>query len=286
MALQFVKATKRQSKLRAAFFGPSGSGKTFSALRVAAGMGGKIAFIDTERGSASKYSDRFEFDVLDLPDFKIETYVAAIQAAAQAGYEVLIIDSLTHGWQELLQEIDTLARAKFGGNTWAAWSKGTPKQQSLINVILNYPGHVIATMRSETVWETSKDNNGKTTYNRVGLAPKQGKGIEYEFDLLLQLSTDHTAEVLKDRTGKFQDALITKPDEDFGRELVTWLSEGAAVDLATKRDRVKVLTKSLFGDKLITRDEAMDYAAQADSANTEAALDALITKLNGIEKNY
>ena len=78
MELQFAKATKEQAKLRLAIFGPSGSGKTFTSLRLATGIGGKIAFIDTERGSASKYSDRFEFDVLELPNHHIDTYIAAI----------------------------------------------------------------------------------------------------------------------------------------------------------------------------------------------------------------
>jgi hypothetical protein len=59
---------------------------------------------------------------------------------------------------------------------------------------------------------------------RVGLAPEQGKGIEYEFDLLLELSPDHVGHVIKDRTGKFQDVLLEKPGEDFGQALAAWLS--------------------------------------------------------------
>ena len=222
----FQKATKEKAKLRLALFGPSGSGKTFTGLRIATGMSNKIAVIDTERGSASKYADRFTFDVLELPENTIETYCQAIQAADQAGYEVLIIDSLSHAWQELLEEIDKLAYSKYQGNTWAAWSKGTPKQRVLVDAILNFSGHVIATMRSKTEWTTSSDSNGKNKPVRVGLAPEQGKGIEYEFDMLMELSTNHVAEVIKDRTGKYQDKLIDKPSEDFGKELVAWLNSG------------------------------------------------------------
>ena len=98
--MQFQKATKTKSKLRLAIFGPSGSGKTYSALRIAKGMSDKIALIDTERGSASKYADRFEFDVLDLEQKNIDAYMKAIMAAQVAGYEVLIIDSLSHAWQD------------------------------------------------------------------------------------------------------------------------------------------------------------------------------------------
>jgi hypothetical protein len=188
--------------------------------------GGKpIAVIDTERGSASKYADRFSFDVLELEDQTIDGYVAAIGEAAKAGYAVLIIDSLSHGWQTLLEEVEKLAKAKYRGNTWSAWSEGTPHQRRLVQAILNYPGHVIATMRSKTEW-TTVDNNGKKTPQRVGLAPEQGKGIEYEFDLLLEISTEHIGHVIKDRTGKFQDKLIDKPGEDFGKQLAAWLSDG------------------------------------------------------------
>ena len=187
--------------------------------------GGPIAVIDTERGSASKYADRFSFDVLELEDQSIDGYVAAISEAAKGGYKVLIIDSLSHGWQSLLEEVEKLAKAKYRGNTWSAWSEGTPHQRRLVQAILNYPGHVIATMRSKTEW-TTVDNNGKKSPQRVGLAPEQGKGIEYEFDLLVEISTEHVANVIKDRTGKFQDKLIDKPGEDFGRQLAAWLSDG------------------------------------------------------------
>jgi hypothetical protein len=225
----FKKATKAAAKLRAAIFGPSGAGKTFTSLRVAtglAGSGGRIAVIDTERGSASKYADRFAFDVLELDDQTIDGYVAAIREAAAAGYAVLVIDSLSHGWQTLLEEVEKLAKAKYRGNTWSAWSEGTPLQRKLVQAILAYPGHVLATMRSKTEWTTVDDGRGKKSPQRVGLAPEQGKGVEYEFDLLVEISTEHIANVIKDRTGKFQDKLLEKPGEDFGRELAAWLADG------------------------------------------------------------
>lgn len=223
-ALTFKKATKEQARLRLALFGPSGSGKTFTALRLATGMGGSIAVVDTERGSASKYADRFAFDVLELPTFDIDTYCEAIKAAA--GYNVLIIDSLTHGWHQLLDQVDKLARAKYQGNTWAAWSEGTPLQRQLVDALLGFDGHIIATMRTKTEWTISKDNRGRDKPTRVGLAPEQGKGIEYEFDLLIEISPEHIGHIIKDRTGKYQDKIIEMPGEDFGAEVAEWLKDG------------------------------------------------------------
>lgn len=224
--MSFQKATKHQLKLRSALFGPSGSGKTMSALRIAVGLGGSIAVIDTERRSASKYADRFEFDVCDLDDHTIDGYCKAIEDAAKAGYSVLIIDSLTHAWHELLDEVDRIAKAKYKGNSWSAWSEGTPKQRRFVEAMLTFPGHLLATMRSKTEWVV-ESHNGKSSPKRVGTSPEQGKSIEYEFDLLIELSADHVASIIKDRTGEFQDKTIEKPDEGLGRALAGWLSEGA-----------------------------------------------------------
>lgn len=232
--MEFKKAVKSKCKARVAIYGPSGGGKTFSALRIAKGLGGKIAVIDSERGSASKYADRFEFDALELDQPNIDSMVQAIKAAH--GYGVLIVDSLSHAWQELLQEIDKLANAKFKGNTWSAWSEGTPKQRRLIDAILTFPGHVIATMRSKTEWTQEASGNGKSRPVRVGLAPEQGKGIEYEFDILMAITPEHTAHIEKDRSGMFQDAIIDKPDEAFGEKLAAWLSDAPAPDKIEAED--------------------------------------------------
>lgn len=232
----FQKASKKQAKLRATIFGPSGSGKSFTSLRIATGIiqfigKGRIAGICTERKSLRKYSDRFDFDVLDLEDKTIDGYCKFIKLAGEQGiYEVLIIDSLSHAWQELLEQVERIAKAKYKGNTWSAWSEGTPEQRRLVDAILDFPGHVIVTMRSKTEWTTGDAGNGKSKPVRVGLAPEQGKGIEYEFDLLLEMTVDHVCNVLKDRTGKFQDKLIDQPGEDFGKSLCEWLSEGEVIE--------------------------------------------------------
>lgn len=237
----FKKATKKESKLRLAIFGPSGSGKTYSSLRIATGLGGKIAYIDTERGSASKYSDRFNFDVVEMKPATIENYVNMINAAKAENYNVLIIDSLSHGWTELLNEVEQIAKAKYRGNTWSAWSEGTPKQRQLVDAILDFPGHVIASMRTKTEWTTEKDERtGKNRPVRIGLTPEQGKGIEYEFDMLLEINVEHFAVVLKDRTGKYQDSHIDRPGEDFGKELADWLHDGLSIE-----DERKELIKKL-----------------------------------------
>lgn len=226
----FQKAEKKKSKLRLALFGVSGAGKTYTALSIATGflkakLGKKIAVIDSEHQSAMKYSDRFEFDIAELENKKIAGYINYIQTAQESGYDILIIDSITHAWKALLAEIDRMAEAKYSGNSFRAWGEGTPMQNSLIEAILSFKGHIIVTMRSKTAWSIKTDD-GKMKPIRAGMEPEQGKGIEYEFDLLIDLSPNHTGHVLKDRTGKYQDKTISKPGEKFGIELAEWLNDG------------------------------------------------------------
>lgn len=261
----FKKATKAAAKLRAAVFGPSGAGKTYTSLRAATGLanGGTIAVIDTERGSASKYSDRFTFDVLELEDKSVQGYVEAIRMAASAGYAVLVIDSLSHAWETLCEEVEKLAKAKYRGNTWSAWSEGTPLQRKLISAILDFPGHILVTMRSKTEWTTVEDKSGRKAPQRVGLSPQQGKSIEYEFDLLLEISPEHIGTVIKDRTGRFQDKLIERPGEDFGRDLAAWLADGVPAaprpePTAAKPDPAVVVARA---------EKAIAAAADADAVN-------------------
>lgn len=229
--MAFVKATRKKAKLRLALTGPSGSGKTFGALLIAKGLGGRIACIDTEKGSASLYDHLVEFDVLELAaPYTPEAYVAAIQEAEAAGYDTLIIDSTTHEWSGpggCLELLDDIAKAKYRGNTWSAWSELTPRHRAFIDCMLQSNMHIIATGRSKT--ETAQvEENGRKKVAKLGMKTEQRDGFEYEFTVVLDIVHDgHYAVASKDRTGLFSgDA---KPiSEATGQELLEWLESGEA----------------------------------------------------------
>ena len=233
--MAFKKAERTQLFLRCALFGPSGSGKTMTALRMAKGIAGKMgvpfAVIDTEAKSASKYSDRFSFEVDDLEKKSVDHYIDSMNTAKEAGYKILVIDSLSHAWRELTEEVDRLSQSSVSKNSFSPWAKVNPKQKRLIDTILNYPGHIIGTMRSSTEWVIGENRDGKNIPQKIGLKPEQGKGIEFEFDLLLEMNQKHEASVTKDRTGKFQDSIIEKPGEDFGVALYEWLASGVPLTI-------------------------------------------------------
>ncbi|WP_318825980.1 ATP-binding protein [Providencia sp. PROV252] len=238
--MKFAKALRKKAKLRLALTGPSGSGKTYGALEIAKGLGGKTAVIDTEKGSASLYSDRFNFDVLELdPPFTPERFIEAIGAAQEAGYDNLIIDSITHEWSGsggCLELLDGLAKAKYRGNTWSAWSEITPRHNAFLDAILRSDLHIIATMRSKTEAAQVDKGNGKKGVDKLGMKSEQRDGVEYEFTTVLDLNHEtHTAMASKDRTGLFSNAEVTQLNESTGKKLMDWLNDGrtkAEVDLS------------------------------------------------------
>jgi hypothetical protein len=227
----FKKATKTGTKARVAFVGPAGSGKTWSALEVARHLvpGGRIALIDTERGSASKYADEFDFDEIRLETFETHKYIDAIQAAQREGYDVLIIDSLSHAWMGKggsLDQVDRIGANSVEGGKFGAWRKVTPQHNALVDAILGAKLHVIATMRVKTEYTLEKDERtGKTAPKRVGLAPVQRDGLEYEFDLVGDIDDEHRLSVTKTRCSALANQLIDRPGRQLAETLRAWLSD-------------------------------------------------------------
>jgi hypothetical protein len=232
VAFQFTKATKQQRKARIALIGPSGSGKTYSALAIAQGMGSNIAVIDTENHSSTLYADTFDFSVLSLDTFSPETYVAAIRAAEKAGFDVLIIDSLSHGWigkDGALAQVDKAAARSRSGNTFAAWREVTPKHNELVDTMIRCNCHLIVTMRAKTEYVIEQvERGGKTvsTPRKIGLAPVQRDGMEYEFDLVADMDLDNNLIVSKTRFPFLAAEVVNKPGAELGKRIVGWLMAG------------------------------------------------------------
>ena len=208
MAVQIRKARRSATKLRLLLTGPSGSGKTYGSLLVAKGLGAKRPIvIDTEQGSSDLYDSLLPFDVIDLqPPFTPEAYIEAIDAAEKAGADVIVIDSISHEWNGkggCLELVDELARAKFKGNSWSAWSELTPRHRAFIDRMLRSSAHVIATGRAKT--ETAQvDEGGRKKVVKLGMKLESRDGAEYEFTTVLDIVHDgHFAVASKDRTGLF-----------------------------------------------------------------------------------
>lgn len=225
----FQKAVKKTVKIKLALTGVSGAGKTFSALRLARGLvgpKGRIAFIDTENGSASLYSDITEFDVIELsPPFLWKDFLAAIDAAEKENYDVLIVDSASHLWLGILEIKEKLDST--GSNSFVNWGKMGPCYQQVIFKLLQSKLHVIICLRSKTDYVIEESENAKgqkvKVPRKVGLEPVFRQGSEYEFSTVLTIGETHLAVASKDRTGLFNEIpqILT---EETGQLLADWIN--------------------------------------------------------------
>lgn len=241
--IEFKKAKRSKAKLRLAISGASGAGKTYSALLIASGIVpmSKVAVIDTESGSADLYADLGDYSTVTInPPYSPKKYIEAIHTAENAGFELIIIDSLSHAWSGeggLLDQQGKATESKYRGNGWAAWREITPLYNQLIETILHSPLHIIATMRSKTEY-MQIEVNGKKQIQKVGMAPIQRDGIEYEFTTVFDLSQNHTATVSKDRTNMFDGQYFT-PSAECGKALLHWLTVGESPALVDPHPQIQ-----------------------------------------------
>ena len=240
--VSFAPAQRRKQRLKLMLTGPSGSGKTMSALLIASGLEpdwSKIAIADTEHGRGELYVGSevdghkigsYQVAAIEEP-YDTEKYITVIDAAEKAGFTVLIIDSLSHAWAGpgglLDQKSQMDARDPCHG--FLNWDAIGRKQNRLIERIMASQMHIICTTRTKQAytWETSE--KGKPVPKKVGLAPIQRDGLEYEFLLVLYL--DHArAWADKDNTGMFR-GIEFQPVPETGKLLLEWLNRGVDTPL-------------------------------------------------------
>ena len=227
MAIGFQKAKREQVWLKVLLSGASGSGKSYSALKVATGIakecGSGIAYIGTEGSRNKYYADEFDYDLLELEEpFECEKYIEAIDAAVEAGYKVLIIDSMTHEWKWLNDVHD-----KMPGNSFTNWGKLKPRHHKFMDKVLNSPIHIIATARGKDDW-VLEDKNGKQVPKKVGMGQQQDKDISYEYTVSLMIAQDtHVASADKDNTKLFDGRFEVLTEKD-GVRLYEWANKGEA----------------------------------------------------------
>lgn len=272
----FVKATKAQARLRLAIHGPSGSGKTYSALEIARHLvpNGRVALVDTERGSASKYSDRFEFDTMSIADnYNPGVLLDAIKDAA--GYDVLIVDSLSHFWNGpggLLEMIDQdVQRSKSRGgkgDSFAAWKTVDPIYRRLVQGILAAPMHLIATLRAKQEY-VKEDDNGKTRIRKIGLSPEMRDSFQYEMDIESMLDLDHNLVIGKTRCAAIDGRIYNRPGRELADTLRSWLSDGVPMD------RTAPVANVATGDN--------SAPSSSDRADHEATIAAMIAEANSVD---
>jgi len=236
-------------------------------------MGGRIAMIDTERGSGELYNHLGAYDVCSIhPPFEPRKYIECIHAAEDLEYDTIIIDSLTHAWAGQGGLLDIQGHiADKSGNSWSAWRQVTPKHNELVDAMLQSKCHIIATMRSKMEY-TQVEENGKKQVKKLGMSPIQRDGMEYEFTVFMDLDHHHTVTATKDRTSLF-DGLYFVPSINTGKVLLDWLEQGGSEALAVQ---------AAAGVASMATDDAGTVATAAAGTGTpEAAASASAGKPEG-----
>lgn len=237
--MSFKRAERKNAKLRLALTGTSGSGKTYSSLLLAREFGTKIAVLDSERGSASLYADLVPFDVCELEEKNIPEYLEKIREAGEAGYEVLVIDSFSHSWISALETVDMMSGS--GSKFSSGWKVVSPMVTKLVDAILSYPGHVIATMRSKAEYVLEENEKGKKVPRKVGMASVARDGTDYEFSIMLDLSVDGVVTVSKTRCSALAGGIYPREEiPKIAKTIRAWLDSGAqqtARDVMAERIR-------------------------------------------------
>ncbi|MGW4728901.1 AAA family ATPase [Streptomyces shenzhenensis] len=260
----FAPATRETAKARIALQGPGGSGKTKTALRMAERLadGGSIGVVDTERGSAKKYAivpgrpdlGGHEFGHVPMAFCSPENLIAAVRAAEEARIAVLIVDSWSHFWAGkggLLARVEEESKKSTNkGGKFTAWAPVNDLEQDMLDALLNFPGHVIVTMRTKNDYEME----GKKV-TKVGVKTVQRDGAEYEFDVVIDM-IEGTGTVTKTRYEPLYNASVHHPGEDFAEVILEQLGQGI--------DPVQAIVDELVAEGL-TYERALELHAQANS---------------------
>lgn len=227
--MQLRQSQRKKAKIKMALQAPSGAGKTMSALLIAKGLCNgdlsRVAILDTENGSADLYAHLGNYNVVSLkPPFTPQQYIEAIELCEKEGMEVIIIDSISHCWDYLLDYHSSLA-----GNSFTNWSKIKPMEKSYIDKILQCNAHVISTMRTKQDYVLNQ-KDGKFIPEKVGLKAVQRDGVDFEFTLVLDIDIKHFATASKDRTGLFMDKPQFVIKSETGAQILEWCNQEFSYD--------------------------------------------------------
>jgi hypothetical protein len=270
--MAFKKAIRENIWVKILEIASSGGGKTYSALRMATGFAKelskltgveeRIAFIDSESRRSTYYADEFEFDILEIKaPFEPEKYAEAIEEAIEAGYKVLVLDSMTHEWSGKGGCLEI--HSKIPGNSYTAWGKVTPRHEAFLDKIIDSPIHIFATVRGDDKY-ILEDVNGKQIPRKVPVGYDQRKNTEYLFTASFMLEQDtHISNAVKDNTHIFENRNDVL-SEKHGEMLCQWANSG---DVTAKK---KQLDKEKEDGKLKMKMQEEEEAKELENSRKKA----------------
>jgi hypothetical protein len=289
MTFTFRPAIREGVGLLIGLAGGTGSGKTYTAMRLAAGIAGdkRFAVIDTEAGRAKHYADAFKFDHGDLqPPFRPDAYAEAIRAADEAGYPVIVVDSMSHehageggllDWhEEEFQRLGSRDAVKM-----TAWIKPKSAHKKMVQRLLQVRAHLILCFRAEEKIEMKKNAEGRmeitkkqTATGLDGWVPVSEKNLPYELTASFLLLATNPGVPLPIKLQEQHKILfpLDKPITERSGDLLAEWANGSAAPRASPSS-----SSSPAGQA--------DWSKQIEAAKTEAELAAVWGDIPKSEKS-
>lgn len=187
-----------QAFLKAGIYGFAGSGKTYTASLFAIGLAkmlkiNRVAFFETETGSNYVVPTLFKPAKIELVGMKSKAFidcVNVIRECEQNKIEILIIDSITHVWNELVNAY----LKKHNRTRLRVWDWGPLKEEwrKLTNAYLSSKVHIFLCGRAGYEYEQTEDEDGNKEIVKTGIKMKTETEMGYEPSLLILMKRGKT----------------------------------------------------------------------------------------------
>jgi hypothetical protein len=231
--------------LKMAFEGFAGDGKTFTAAKVAIGLHKlikstkPIALFDTEKAFKALtklFQDNGIQAVVSDEQRSLAALNQAIQWCEQGNAEILIVDSITHVWEEFLRAYQADRRTT--RLEFQDWAVVKPRWKNEFSTpFVNAKVHIIFTGRAGFEYTDEKDERGKRQIVKSGIKMKAETETAFEPDLLVLMekkmdllgerkTISRSATVIKDRTDQIDGLVFVNPDFDSFAPAIRVLLDG------------------------------------------------------------
>jgi len=204
----FTPALNRLAYAKVAFYGSQGAGKTGTAMRVAIGLsklaGGEdgprpIFFVDTETGSDFFVDKQAEnavrtdlTDGAEIPLYQLKTRAfRQLQKAieeAEANGAILVIDSVSHFWDELIAAyMKRMHRKIMKFQDWQPVKHDW--REMFATPFVNSKCHIVSCGRLQQLFEDMFDEEGNRDIVQVGSRMRAEKEFGYEASLEVEMES-------------------------------------------------------------------------------------------------
>lgn len=186
------KAENEMAYAKVGLLGFAGSGKTYTASQIAIGLHGfvksrkPVAFLDTETGSDFMVS-AFQRAGIELLVAKSRAFpdLMSIFDEAESACDVLIIDSVTHFWQELIRGF--MAKKHITRMEFQHWAPVKEEWMKFSSRFVGVKLHTIVCGRAGYEYDYQENEEGKKDLIKTGVKMKAEGEFGYEPSLVIEM---------------------------------------------------------------------------------------------------